>query len=61
MRLDLEKKRLFVAAAGNNSLEFVDLTGGKVTNGLTGFNDTQDTLFLAAPSTNCMRPASIAI
>jgi hypothetical protein len=46
MGIDLEKKRLFVAAAGNNSLEVVDLTGGKVTNSLTGFVDTQDALFL---------------
>src|SRR5258708_28336450 len=46
MGIDLEKKRLFVAAAGNNSLEVVALTGGKVTNSLTGFNDTQDALFL---------------
>jgi len=46
MGVDLEKKRLFVAAAGNNSLEVVDLTGGKVTNSLTGFVDTQDALFL---------------
>jgi hypothetical protein len=33
------------AAAGNNCLEVVDLTGGKVTNSLTGFNQTQDALF----------------
>src|SRR5258708_12823604 len=46
MGIDLEKKRLFVAAVTNNSLEVVDLTGGKVTNSLTGFNDTQDALFL---------------
>jgi hypothetical protein len=46
MGIDLEKKRLFVAAAANNKLEVVDLTGGKVTNSLTGFNDTQDALFL---------------
>jgi hypothetical protein len=46
MGIDLEEKRLFVAAAANNSLEVVDLTGGKVTKSLTGFNDTQDALFL---------------
>jgi hypothetical protein len=46
MGIDLEKKRLFVAAAGNNSLEVVDLTSATVTNSLTGFNDTQDALFL---------------
>ena len=32
MGIDLEKNRLFVAAAASNSLEVVDLTGGKVTN-----------------------------
>src|ERR1700730_3979333 len=46
MGVDLEKKRLFVAATGNNSLEVVDLTGGKVTKSLAGFKDTQDALFL---------------
>jgi hypothetical protein len=28
MGIDLEKKRLFVAAAANNTLEVVDLSGG---------------------------------
>jgi hypothetical protein len=46
MGIDLEKKRLFVAASDNNTLEVVDLTSEKVTNSLTGFNDTQDALFL---------------
>src|SRR6201984_3352489 len=46
MGIDLEKKRLFVAATGNNSLEVVDLTGGKVLKSLAGFKDTQDALFL---------------
>jgi len=46
MAADLEKKRLFVAAVTNNSLEVVDLAGGKVTNSITGFNDSQDALFL---------------
>jgi len=46
MAADLEKKRLFVAAVTNNSLEIVDLAGGKVTNSITGFNDSQDALFL---------------
>ncbi len=46
MAVDLESKRLFVAAVANNSLEVVDLTGGKVIKSLTGFNDTQDALFL---------------
>src|SRR5258707_11576689 len=46
MAVDLEKKRLFVAAVTNNSLEVVDLTSGKVIKSLTGFSNTQDALFL---------------
>src|SRR5258706_13008641 len=46
MGVDLEKKRLFVAASDNDTLEVVDLTGGKGTKNLTGFKDTQDALFL---------------
>jgi hypothetical protein len=46
MGVDLEKQRLFVAAVTNNTLEVVDLTGGKVINSLAGFKDTQDALFL---------------
>src|SRR5258708_7939003 len=46
MGVDLEKKRLFVAASDNNTLEVVDLTAGKVTKSLTGFHDTQDAVFL---------------
>src|SRR5258708_16353531 len=46
MGVDLENKRLFVAASGNNTLEVVDLTAGQVTKSLAGFKDTQDALFL---------------
>src|SRR5882757_8191556 len=46
MGVDLEQKRLFVATVTNNTLEVVDLTGGKVIKSLTGFKDTQDALFL---------------
>jgi hypothetical protein len=46
MGVDLERKRLFVAAVTNNSLEVVDLAGAKVSNSLAGFRDTQDALFL---------------
>jgi hypothetical protein len=46
MGVDLEKRRLFVAAVSNNTLEVVDLTGGKVINSLAGFKDAQDALFL---------------
>src|SRR6202162_2925615 len=41
-----EKKRLFVAAVANNTLEVVDLTRGRVIKSLAGFKDTQDALFL---------------
>ena len=44
--VDLEKKRLFVATVDNNTLEVVDLTGGRVIKSLTGFKDTQDALFV---------------
>jgi hypothetical protein len=46
MGVDLEKKRLFVAAVANNTLEVVDLAGAKVIKSLAGFKDTQDALFL---------------
>jgi hypothetical protein len=46
MGVDLEKKRLFLAAVDNATLEVVDLTAGKVIRSLTGFKDTQDALFL---------------
>jgi hypothetical protein len=56
----MEKKRLFVAAIANNSLEVVYLTGGKVIKSL-GFKDTQDALFLGGESTNYLCPVSMAI
>jgi hypothetical protein len=46
MGVDLEKKRLFVAAVTNNTLEAVGLGGGKVVETLAGFKDAQDALFL---------------
>jgi hypothetical protein len=46
MGVDLEQRRLFVAAVSNNSLEVIDLTGGRVLKSLSGFKDTQDALFL---------------
>ncbi|HEY3621125.1 MAG TPA: hypothetical protein VGL12_01785, partial [Roseiarcus sp.] len=46
MGVDLEQKRLFVAAVDNNTLEVVDLTAGNVIKSLQGFRDTQDALFL---------------
>src|SRR3981081_3636194 len=46
MGVDLEKKRLFVAAVSNNTLEVVDLIGGKPIKSLAGIKDAQDALFL---------------
>jgi DNA-binding beta-propeller fold protein YncE len=46
MAVDLEHKRLFVAASDNNTLEVVDLTEGKVNKSLGGFRNPQDALFL---------------
>jgi hypothetical protein len=46
MAVDLEKKRLFVAAVANGTLEVLDLDAGKVINSLTGIKDAQDALFL---------------
>jgi hypothetical protein len=46
MAVDLEKKRLFVAAVANGTLEVLDLGTGKVINSLTGIKDAQDALFL---------------
>jgi hypothetical protein len=46
MGVDLQNKRLFVAASDNNTLEVVDLIGAKLTKSLAGFKDTQDALFL---------------
>lgn len=46
MGIDLEKKRLFVAAVTNNTLEVVDLAGGKAIKSVTGMKNTQEALFL---------------
>ena len=46
MAVDLEKKRLFVAAVANSTLEVLDLGAGKVINSIAGFKDAQDALFL---------------
>lgn len=46
MGVDLEKKRLFLAAVANGTLEVVDLSAGVVINSLSGFKDTQDALFI---------------
>src|ERR1700676_457737 len=46
MAVDLEKKRLFVAAVANGTLEVLDLDAGKVINSIPGIKDAQDALFL---------------
>src|SRR3984893_6587667 len=46
MAVDLEKKRLFVAAVANGNLEVLELDGGKAINSISGIKDTQDALFL---------------
>jgi hypothetical protein len=46
MAVDLEKRRLFVAAVANGTLEVLDLGAGKVINRIGGIKDAQDALFL---------------
>jgi hypothetical protein len=46
MAVDVEKKRLFVAAVANGTLEVVDLEAGKVINSIPGIKDAQDAVFL---------------
>ena len=46
MAIDLEKKRLFVAAVANGTIEVLDLDAGKLINSIPGIKDAQDALFL---------------
>lgn len=46
MAVDLEKKRLFVAAVANGTIEVLDLDAGKAINSIPGIKDAQDALFL---------------
>src|ERR1700680_5160034 len=46
MAVDLEKRRLFVAAVSNATLEVLDLDAGKVINSIPGIKDAQDAVFL---------------
>jgi AcrR family transcriptional regulator len=46
MAIDLEKKRLFLAAVANGTLEVIDLAAGKVIISLPGIKDAQDAIFL---------------
>jgi hypothetical protein len=46
MAVDVEKRRLFVAAVSNGTLEVIDLEAGKVINSIPGIKDAQDALYL---------------
>jgi hypothetical protein len=46
MAVDLEKRRLFVAAVSNGTLEVLDLDAGKLINSIAGIKDAQDAVFL---------------
>ena len=46
MGVDVERKRLFLAAVDHHALEVIDLTAGSALKGLAGFNGAQDALFL---------------
>src|SRR6202051_1238859 len=46
LAVDLEKKRLFVAAVANGTLEVLDLDAGKLIARIPGIKDAQDALFL---------------
>ena len=46
MAVDIEKRRLFVAAVANGTLEILDLDAGRVINTIPGIKDAQDALFL---------------
>ena len=48
MAIDLARRRLFVAALGNDSVEVVDLRGGVHQKSLKGFSEPQGVLFLDA-------------
>ena len=53
MGVDLEQKRLFVAAVDNQTLEVLDLNRGRILKSLGGFKDTQDALFLGGNFNRC--------
>ena len=48
MSIDTKNERLFVAALGNNTLEVIDLKGGKSVHSITGLNEPQGALYLPA-------------
>jgi hypothetical protein len=61
MGVDLEKKRLFVAAVTNNTLEVVDLNDGKVIKSLGGLKTLRTRYSWAVSSTSYLYPASMAM
>ena len=46
LAIDLKAQRLFVAALGNNTVEIVDLTAGKVTHSISGLDEPQGIVFV---------------
>jgi hypothetical protein len=46
MAVDVEKRRLFVAAVANGTIEVLDLDAGKAINSIPGIKDAQDAVFL---------------
>src|SRR5438876_955016 len=49
---DQKKRRLFLSALGNNSVEVIDLTTNKVVSSITGLSEPQGIVF--AESTNTL-------
>ncbi len=47
MSIDLNSKRLFVAALGNGTVEIIDLKSGKDVYSITGFDEPQGVLYYA--------------
>jgi len=46
LSIDSQKRRLFIAALGNNSVEVVDLNSGTVIRSITGFAQPQGVLYI---------------
>lgn len=47
LAIDLKSQRLFVAALGNNSLEVLDLQGGRLIRSIGGLHEPQGVLFIS--------------
>src|SRR5437016_5956466 len=47
LAVDLETRRLFVAALGNNTVEVIDLKGGKRVRSMSGFHEPQGIAWLS--------------